>query len=95
MKVTINNKGGIIMIGNDWDIVLKEIKVKKVSLFALIREGKLKNFSNNQLEINYDEGFGFHHGAVSKEDNKQLVEEIITKYFNIDIVNSFIGALET
>lgn len=76
-------------ISSHWDIILKEIKVKKVSLFALIREGKLKSFSNNQLEINYDEGFGFHHGAVSKEDNKLLVEEIITKYFNIDIVVDF------
>ncbi|OLS03456.1 DNA polymerase III subunit gamma/tau [Tissierella creatinophila] len=76
-------------ISNHWDIVLKEIKVKKVSLYALIREGKLNSFSNNQLEINYDEEFGFHHGAVNKEDNKQLVEEIISKYFNIDIVVDF------
>ena len=76
-------------ISNHWDVVLKEIKLKKISLFALIREGKLKDFSNNQLEINYDEGFDFHHGAISKEDNKQLVEDIISKHFNTDIVVDF------
>ena len=81
-------------ISSHWDTVLKEIKLKKVSLFALIREGKLKDFTNNQLEINFDEAFNFHHGAVSKEDNKILVEEIISKYFNISlIVNFTIGSL--
>lgn len=81
-------------ISSHWDTVLKEVKLKKVSLFALIREGKLKNFENNQLEINFDEAFNFHHGAVSKEDNKALVEEIISKYFGVSlIVNFTIGSL--
>lgn len=81
-------------IKNHWDVILKEIKAKKISLYALIREGKLIEFNNNQLEINYDEGLGFHHGAISKEDNKEFVEEIISKYFNIDIVVSFtLGSL--
>lgn len=76
-------------IADHWDIVLKEIKLKKVSLYALIREAKLEKFENDQLEINYDEGFGFHHGAVSKEDNKTIVEEVISKYFNVAIVVDF------
>nr|WP_300003695.1 DNA polymerase III subunit gamma/tau [Tissierella sp.] len=81
-------------ISNHWDTILKEIKVRKVSLFALIREGKLKNYENDQLEINFDQAFNFHHGAVSKEDNKSLVEEIVSKYFNIDTVVSFtLGSL--
>ncbi len=54
----------------------------------------MEKFENNQIEINYDEGFGFHHGAVSKEDNKILVEQVISKYFNIDIVVDFsLGSL--
>lgn len=81
-------------IVDHWDIILKEIKARKVSLYALIREAKLEKFENNQIEINYDEGFGFHHGAVSKEDNKILVEQVISKYFNIDIVVDFsLGSL--
>ena len=76
-------------IADHWDIILKEIKAKKVSLYALIREAKLEKCENNQIDINYDEGFGFHHGAVSKEDNKTIVEQVISKYFNIDIVVDF------
>lgn len=81
---------------NHWDLVLKEIKTKKISLYALIMEGKLKNFENNQLEINYDEDFGFHYSAISKEDNKKFVEDVISKYFNIEIVINFsLGSLNT
>lgn len=76
-------------ISNNWDDVLKEVKIKKISLFALIREGKLKNFANNQLEINYGDGFGFHHDAINREENKAIIEEIISKYFDMDIVVSF------
>ena len=57
-------------------------------------EGKLNKYENDQLEINYEEEFGFHHSAVSKEDNKKFVEEIISKYFNRDMVVSFsLGSL--
>ena len=81
-------------IGGHWDEVLKEIKSKKISLYALIMEGKLNKYENDQLEINYEEEFGFHHSAVSKEDNKKFVEEIISKYFNRDMVVSFsLGSL--
>lgn len=81
-------------IKNHWDTILKEIKAKKISLYALIREGKLLEYKNNQLEINYDDSFGFHHSAISKEDNREFVQELVSKYFNIDIVISFtIGSL--
>ena len=76
-------------IKRHWDVILKDIKSDKISLYALIREGKLTEFENNQIQVNYGEEFGFHHSAISKEDNKKFVEEVVSKYFGIDIVISF------
>lgn len=81
-------------ISNHWDIILKEIKTQRISLYALIREGKIKDFANNQIEINYDEGFGFHHSAISKEDNRKFVEEIVSNYFSTKLaINFSLGSL--
>lgn len=76
-------------IKRHWDVILKDIKSDKISLYALIREGKLTEFENNQIQVNYSEEFGFHHSAISKEDNKKFIEEVVSKYFGIDIAISF------
>ena len=48
------------------------------------------SFENNLLTIGYKESFGFHQQAVSKKDNKEFVEQIISTYFNKNISVNFI-----
>ena len=41
------------------------------------------------MTIVYDDEFGFHKQAVSQPQNKELVEEIISKHFNKKVILDF------
>lgn len=77
-------------IKNQWQKVLKIIKDKKINIYALLVEGKLISFINNNLRIGYKDGFGFHRDAINKPDNKEFVEKIVSSYFNKNINIGFI-----
>ena len=77
-----------------WQNVLQQIKSSKISLYALIIEGEILSFENNLLTIGYKENFGFHQQAVSKKDNKEFVEQIISTYFNKNISINFIMGIK-
>lgn len=76
-------------IKQEWPKVLQNIKSKKINLYALIMEGELLSFENKQITIGYKDSFGFHKEAISAPQNKQVVEEIISNYFNKDIATHF------
>jgi len=84
---SMNNEGSLDLntVIKEWPKVLQNIKAKKVSLFALIMEGKIGKVENNMISIVYDEGFGFHKEAMSKPQNKDIIEEIASGYFNMDL----------
>ena len=69
-------------INSEWPKILQNIKTKKINIYALIMEGELITFENNLLTIAYKDGFGFHKEAVSSQQNKEFVEDIVSKYFN-------------
>lgn len=76
-------------IKNEWTKVIQAIKIKKINIYALIMEGEVISFENNLLTIVYNEGFGFHKEAVSSPQNKEFVEDIVSKYFNKNITIHF------
>lgn len=69
-------------IVKEWPKVMQTIKSKKINIYALIMEGKTVSYENNLLTIAYDEGFGFHKEAVSSKQNKEFVEDLVSKHFN-------------
>lgn len=77
-------------ISEEWQKVLQNIKAKKINIYALILEGELLSYENNLLTIGYKEGYGFHREAINSPQNKKLVEEIVSKYFNREISINFI-----
>lgn len=77
-------------IKNQWQKVLKIIKDKKINIYALLVEGKLISFINNNLRIGYKDGFGFHRDAINKPNNKEFVEKTVSSYFNKNIDIDFI-----
>lgn len=88
-KVKIDGDLSLETIKENWKNILNSIRVEKVSIYALIVEGSVIDFNNNMLTINYDEGYGFHKEAISKDDNKSLVEQIISNYFGKEIIVDF------
>lgn len=77
-------------IVSEWPKILQEIKSSKISLYALIIEGELLSFENNMLTVGYKESFGFHQQAVSKKDNKEFVEQVLSTHFHRNIAINFI-----
>lgn len=88
-KVKIDGDLSLETIKENWKNILNSIRVEKVSIYALIVEGSVIDFNNNMLTINYDEGYGFHKEAISKDDNKSLVEQIMSNYFGKEIIVDF------
>ena len=84
------NKLHIETIIEEWTNILQQIKSTRISVYALVVEGDLLSFENNLLTIGYKEGFGFHYQAISKEENKEFVEQIVSTYFNKNITVRFV-----
>jgi len=87
-SVTLDN------IVKAWPDILRKIKGEKISVHALLMEGKLSELKNNVLSISFGEGFGFHKDAVDKKDNKEYIQGILNSYFNSDIEIRFAIATE-
>lgn len=89
----IVDDGSVLLLDriiDDWPKILQEIKSSKISLYALIVEGELLSFENNLLTVGYKDSFGFHQQAISKRDNKEFVEKILSKHFSKNITINFI-----
>ncbi|MGF7058475.1 DNA polymerase III subunit gamma/tau [Brassicibacter mesophilus] len=89
-KASVLSDISINKIKADWENILKRIKSEKISLHALIMEGKPTSFKNNVLSIAFGEGFGFHKDAIEKPDNKGFIQNIISSYLNANIEIKFI-----
>ncbi|RKD26930.1 DNA polymerase-3 subunit gamma/tau [Caminicella sporogenes DSM 14501] len=64
-------------ISSKWNEILKEIKRRKISTYALVMEGKLVALDGNKLIISFKEGFWFHKDATNKANNSEIIEKTI------------------
>ncbi|QZY57574.1 DNA polymerase III subunit gamma/tau [Crassaminicella profunda] len=60
-----------------WDKILKVIKKRKISIYAVLMEGQLVKVENNALVVAFKNGFGFHKEASGKSPYKEFIESII------------------
>ncbi len=65
------------MFMKHWDEILKEIKKKKISIYAVLMEGKPVAIDQNSLIIAFEDGYGFHKEAVNSSSYKEFIQEII------------------
>lgn len=76
-------------IKDEWKNILKATRVERISLHALIMEGKPLSIKNNILTIAFEDGFRFHKEAIEKSENKELVQKIINNCLNSNIEIKF------
>jgi DNA polymerase-3 subunit gamma/tau len=62
-----------------WDKILKVIKKRKISIYAVLMEGQLVKIENNALVVVFKSGFGFHKEASGKSPYKEFIEGIIAE----------------
>lgn len=77
-------------IKKEWDNVLRAIKKQRVALHALIMEGKPVSYNNNVLTIAFEDGFRFHKEAIEKKENKEMVQQIISKCVHSNLEIKFV-----
>ena len=94
-QVSVTSDISVDKVKAEWENILKRIKSEKISLHALIMEGKPVSFKNNVLTISFGEGFGFHKDAIDKPDNKTFIQNIISSYLNAKIEVRFIMDADT
>lgn len=73
-----------------WPDILKKIKAERISIQALLAEGKPYDIINNILYIVFKDGFGFHKDAVDKEDNKIYIKNTINNTLSSNISVKFV-----
>ncbi len=78
----------------NWSDILKTIKKERISIHALIMEGKPLKLQKNTLIISFEEGFAFHKDAIDKKKNKDYIQGVINKYFNTELEVKFIMSNE-
>lgn len=60
-----------------WDAVLKEIRKRKISVHAVLMEGRPVGVEKNSLLIAFKDGYGFHKEAAGNSPNKEFIEGVI------------------
>ncbi|WP_432662203.1 DNA polymerase III subunit gamma/tau [Wukongibacter baidiensis] len=60
-----------------WNVILKEIRKKKVAIHAVLMEGKPTRTEENRLIISFKDGFWFHKDATSKKSNSEFIEGVV------------------
>jgi DNA polymerase-3 subunit gamma/tau len=73
----------------NWDKILRIVKEKDVKTNAFLKEGRPLLFSDSNLIIAYDNKFVFHKEAMDRPNNKELVENIVSSFFNKSIKIKF------
>ncbi len=80
-------------ITQKWEMVLSEVKKKKPTVQAALREGKPVKFENGCIYIVFGQDYAFHCNRVM--DNKAIIEKILEKIFgNHYTINCLISTTE-
>lgn len=69
-----------------WDQILLSIKDKNIRVHAFLMEGDPKIIKNNELLVGFDDVFGFHLDMLSRPENKQLVEHVVSAFIQKEMI---------
>ncbi len=73
-------------IQNAWMQLLMTIKDRNVRVHAFLMEGQPKVIQKNELLVGFDDIFGFHVDMLTRPENKQLVEQVISGFLQKEII---------
>lgn len=74
----------------DWLKILENIKRRSIPTYAYLHEGRLHDFSNEQVTIVFPDTHEIHRNAVNKKDSRQLIEEETARYYGAPVALRFL-----
>jgi DNA polymerase III gamma/tau subunit len=73
-----------------WSLFLDTVKRESIRLHAILRECFPSSFTDNTLIIGIRAGFSFHYEYLSKQENKRVLEKILSSLLKKDVKIDFI-----
>ncbi len=70
-------EGGADQLDRMWSAVLKRVRDSKISTYALILECKPVELCAGRLVLEFRTKSGFHKGEIEKDQNRELIEEVL------------------
>ncbi|CDZ74650.1 DNA polymerase III, gamma and tau subunits [Peptoniphilus sp. ING2-D1G] len=73
-------------IKSDWNNILIEFKKKgRVNIPILLSSGRVEDYNNQTLVIEFEKSDSFKYKAISDEDNIAFIEDFLNNYYNKEI----------
>jgi len=70
----------------DFPKIMDELKSKNQNPFAgVLKDATLTNYSNNTLEISFNENLGFHYNFCNNDEKKKILSDLLKSIYGIDI----------
>ena len=69
----------------EWPNIFKNIKSGRISIGALLVEGKPTSLEGKTLHISFKEGYGFHKDAIDRPENREYIEKNINEHLGTDL----------
>lgn len=80
-----NSNLNIEDIRNNWNSFIKVLRKERPSIGALIMEAKIKSFNENILKLEYEQAYGFHKEAITREDNLESLKIYLRQFFKSEM----------
>jgi DNA polymerase III subunit gamma/tau len=68
-----------INISNTWGKIMTEIQGKKKSVWVLLRDAEILNFTDNEIVLEFPGNYLIHKERLKKPEEKRIIEECIEK----------------
>ena len=78
-----------------WRTVIDNLEGVKMSVATYLNEGEPVSLENNILTISFPKDYSLHKESLDKQENKAIIEKIISEIFNSKLRVNFILSKET
>lgn len=69
-------------IKDNWPKVQDEVRRRRVSVHALIRDTEPISYKNSVLTVGFQQDCSFHMKAMENDENKKMLQEVVSEIFN-------------
>ncbi|MGE5381265.1 MAG: DNA polymerase III subunit gamma/tau [Methylocystaceae bacterium] len=75
----------------NWNQVVEQVKVRKVTVSALLAPARLIGIRDNMVVVGYRKGFKFHRERMMEKENRELLESVLAEMLGKPMEVSFVS----
>jgi DNA polymerase-3 subunit gamma/tau len=78
------------LVQEQWQELIEEVSKVKISAANYLREGEPQKIEKGLLTVSFPKGFSLHKEALERKENKQVVEEHLSRKYNTHLRVHFV-----